>query len=66
MFRVALQPSAFDTKASVRDRIGIAKIITEMPFFREAMRIGELERQELLTTLPGGSRPCKANDFKAV
>jgi len=48
---VALQPSAFDTKASVRDRIGIAKIITEMPFFREAMRIGELERQELLTTL---------------
>ncbi|WP_257786411.1 major capsid protein [Clostridium formicaceticum] len=44
---VALMPSAFDTKATLRDRIGISKIETEMPFFREAMRIGEKERQEL-------------------
>lgn len=45
---VALRPSAFDTKATLRDRIGISKVETEMPFFREAMRIGEKDRQELL------------------
>lgn len=44
---VSLAPSAFDTKATVRDRIGVSKIDTEMPFFREAMRIGEKERQEI-------------------
>lgn len=44
---VALQPSAFDTKATIRDRIGFSKIDTEMPFFREAMRIGEKDRQEI-------------------
>lgn len=44
---VALMPSAFDTKATLRDRIGFKEIQTEMPFFREAMRIGERDRQEL-------------------
>jgi len=44
---VALTPSAFDTKATVRDRIGVSRIETEMPFFREAMRIGEKDRQEI-------------------
>jgi len=44
---VALKPSAFDAKATLRDRIGISKIETEMPFFRESMRIGEKDRQEL-------------------
>ncbi len=44
---VALMPSAFDAKATVRDRIGVSKIETEMPFFREAMHIGEKTRQEL-------------------
>lgn len=44
---VALTPSEFDTKATVRDRIGFSKIQTEMPFFRESMRIGEKDRQEL-------------------
>lgn len=44
---VALLPSAFDAKATLRDRIGFKKIETEMPFFREAMRIGEKDRQEL-------------------
>jgi hypothetical protein len=42
-----LKPSAFDTKATLRDRVGFDKIETEMPFFKEAMRIGEKERQEL-------------------
>lgn len=45
---VSLQPSAFDAKATLRDRIGFSKIETEMPFFRESMRIGEKDRQELL------------------
>lgn len=44
---VALMPSAFDTKATLRDRVGFSKIETEMPFFREAMRIGEKDRQEI-------------------
>lgn len=45
---IALKPSTFDTKATVRDRIGVKKIETEMPFFREAMTIKERDRQELL------------------
>jgi len=45
---VALKPSHFDTKATVRDRIGVKKVETEMPFFREAMEIKERDRQELL------------------
>ena len=44
---VALKPSAFDTKATMRDRIGVKKVETEMPFFRESMRIGEKDRQEI-------------------
>lgn len=48
---VSLMPSAFDTKATLRDRIGFSKVETEMPFFREAMRIGEKDRQELLKLL---------------
>jgi hypothetical protein len=51
---VALQPSAFDTKASLRDRIGVTEISTEMPFFREAMRIGEKDRQDIETLLAKG------------
>lgn len=45
---VSLKPSEFDAKATLRDRIGMDKIETEMPFFREGMRVGEKERQELL------------------
>lgn len=45
---VQLKPSEFDDKATLRDRVDMNKIDTEMPFFREAMRVGEKERQELL------------------
>lgn len=51
---VALQPSAFDTKASLRDRVGVTQLQTEMPFFREAMRIGEKDRQNIETLLAKG------------
>lgn len=45
---VSLMPSAFDTKATFRDRIGFEKLETEMPFFREGFKIKEKDRQELL------------------
>lgn len=45
---ISLMPSAFDAKATFRDRIGIQKLETEMPFFREGFKIKERDRQELL------------------
>ena len=56
---VVLQPSAFDTKAQVRDRIKVGRIETEMPFFRESMRIGEKERQDLGTLFAASSDMAK-------
>jgi len=44
---VSLAPAAFDAKASLRDRIGVKQIETEMPFFREGMRINEKQRQDI-------------------
>lgn len=45
---VSLMPSAFDAQATFRDRIGLEKLETEMPFFREGFKIKEKDRQELL------------------
>lgn len=45
---VSLAIGSFDAKAPLRDRIGVQKVDTEMPFFREGMAIKEKERQELL------------------
>lgn len=45
---VSLMPSAFDAKATFRDRIGVQRIDTEMPFFREGFKIKERDRQEIL------------------
>lgn len=45
---VSLKPSTFDAKATFRDRIGVTKIETEMPFFREGYLIKEKDRQEIL------------------
>lgn len=45
---VSLAPSAFDAKARFRDRIGVAKVETEMPFFREGYLLKEKDRQEML------------------
>lgn len=45
---VALNPSAFDAKPPLRDRGEISLEQTKMPFFREAMRLGEYDRQQLL------------------
>lgn len=48
---VVLQPSAFDAKPLVRDRSGVSIESTKMPFFRESMRLGEEDRQQLLMFL---------------
>lgn len=45
---ISLMPSAFDAKATFRDRIGVEKIETEMPFFREGFKLKEKDRQEIL------------------
>ena len=45
---ISLMPSAFDAQATFRDRIGLEKLETEMPFFREGFKIKEKDRQELL------------------
>ena len=45
---ISLMPSAFDAKATFRDRIGVSKLETEMPFFREGMKVKERDRQEIL------------------
>ncbi|MGE7623596.1 major capsid protein [Viridibacillus sp. NPDC096237] len=67
---VALMPSEFDVKATVRDRIGFSKIQTEMPFFRESMRIGEKDRQELnrlaASNLDGMTQTVVANIYDDV
>ena len=45
---ITLMPSAFDAKATFRDRIGVSKVETEMPFFREGFKIKERDRQDIL------------------
>lgn len=45
---ISLMPSAFDAQATYRDRIGVTKVETEMPFFREGFKIKEKDRQEIL------------------
>lgn len=44
---VAITPSNYDAKATLRERTGFGKMETEMAFFREATRIGEKDRQEI-------------------
>lgn len=45
---ISLKPSTFDAKATFRDRVGVTKLETEMPFFREGYKIKEKDRQEVL------------------
>ena len=56
---VALMPAAFDARPVVRDRGQVETRSTRMPFFREAMRLGEEDRQQLLTLLASGSQFIK-------
>ncbi|WP_371366291.1 hypothetical protein SRRS_07150 [Sporomusa rhizae] len=67
---VMLASAAFDTKATLRDRIGVSKLETEMPFFRESMRIGEKERQQLLMAVSASNnevvKPILANIYDDI
>lgn len=46
---VVLKASAFDTQATLRDRVSIELDSNKMPFFREGMKVKEEERQQLNT-----------------
>lgn len=48
---VGLRLSAYDSKSIRRDRQGIEKVETEMPFFKESMVVDEQMRQDLNTLL---------------
>lgn len=48
---VGLKLSAYDSKSIRRDRQGIEKVETEMPFFKESMVVDEEMRQNLNTLL---------------
>jgi hypothetical protein len=48
---VGLRLSAYDSKSIRRDREGIEKVETEMPFFKESMVVDEQMRQQLNTLL---------------
>lgn len=52
---ISLKPSNFDAKATFRDRVGVSKIESEMPFFREGYHINENDRQEILKAQDSGS-----------
>lgn len=46
---VALKASAFDTPATLRDRMSVTLDEHEMPFFKEGMLVKEVDRQQLAT-----------------
>jgi hypothetical protein len=52
---VSLMPSVFDAKATFRDRPGMGKTETEMPFFREGFMLKEKDRQQLIMLQENGS-----------
>lgn len=45
---VVLKPSAFDTEATLRNRVALELNNKKMPFFKEGMLIDEEDRQQLL------------------
>jgi hypothetical protein len=45
---VALKPAAFDSKVTYRERIGFEALSARMPYFKEAYRLSENNRQQLL------------------
>ncbi|HFI0463815.1 TPA: major capsid protein [Streptococcus suis] len=53
---VALRPSAFDVKTTLRDRMSIDITTEEMPFFKEGLLVKERDRQELNTVAMTGNQ----------
>lgn len=52
---LGLQPSAFDVKATVRGRISMEKVASELPYFKEYMILEERDRQALLQAMSSGN-----------
>ena len=48
---IAIRPSSFDAKVMIRDRRGVDKVETELPYFKEALLVDETMRQELLMVI---------------
>lgn len=53
---VVLKPSAFDTAAVPRARIGFERLTAQMPFFKESLYIDEELRQQLNMVLETGNQ----------
>lgn len=53
---IVLRPSAFDVKATFRDRMTIQMNEMQMPYFKEAMAIKEEDRQQLLIVEQTGNQ----------
>lgn len=53
---ISLAPSTFDAKARFRDRVGVEKMETEMPFFREGMVVKEKDEQEYARVASSNSK----------
>lgn len=51
---VLLRGASFDAAAPIRPRIPFKQLTNEMPFFRESMVIGEMDRQELMKAMLAG------------
>lgn len=45
---VSLKPSAFDTKSTFRDRIGVSLTKTQMAYFKESFLVSEEDEQDIL------------------
>lgn len=63
---VSLMPSAFDAKATFRDRPGFEKTETEMPFFREGFHIKERDRQDLIRVLQNPDSPYMEDILRRI
>lgn len=53
---VVLLPSAYDSKAKKRNRIGFEKLTAQMPFFKEGTSIDEELRQQLNMVIATGNQ----------
>ena len=60
---IAIQPSNYDAKARMREKEGFESVATEMAFFRESMRIGEKDRQQINLLLSQTLCLCEVSDI---
>lgn len=63
---IALRPSTLGSRAFVRDRIGVAVIQEELPFFREKMVINERLRQELARAKADATDPYTSSVLEQI